>query len=375
MRVLTAVCTAAILVGGVAAGAGASTDPASGVACASEDGRDRLTPNGFAQTFEAPVVAAPELRATRDVTGETVTTFREAKFPFVVDLAPAAAAKLDLELGWKRTSDYDLYVLGPDGSELAASAESNVESGVPAEAIAGLTVRHCDQLTVVVRNWAGVPAQELNLGVSVTPGSSLLACMENDPAAGCLGKAAGEAPDAVVDTRTRLFLGGDPGQASMVWARAGDPSLPQGRLTADRPKVGVPNSYTRPVVGFRDQLRNPFVPHFTGTLAEPRALAGTADALVWVSSPTLRDGGTLVVDLYVDDSMVGSVPVPGALVGTAPTPVRVQFPNLNVRKASAVTLQLGTTPAVSSTGPGNPADAVFTVHYGSVQFPSRLTLP
>jgi hypothetical protein len=269
-----------------------------------------------------------------------------------------------------------LYVLDAEGSEIAASDAANVEDSTTVESISGLRLRHCDVVTVVVRSWASaVPLQELFLDAIVTPGSTQLACLEGDPAPGCAGKPAGAAPERVADTRTRMYLGGDPGQVSMASGFSGTPQVTASTLTPTRPRSGVPNSYTRPVFGFRDQLRNPFVPHFTGTLAEPRDLTGTANTLVWVSSPTLSQGGTLFVDLYADDALVGSVQVPGAQVGTDPTPIAVAFPDLDARRASAVTLQLGTTPAVSSSGPGQPGDAVFTVHYGGVQFPSRITLP
>lgn len=372
MKLLAVASCAALLLGGAAL---AATDPASGVLCADDDGRERLSTD-TSWTFEAPVVTAPELAATRDVTGDAVTRYREAKIPLLVDLAPASTATLDLDLFWKRTSDLDLYVLDADGAVLAASDTPNVEEGSTAEAIPGLRVRHCDVVTVVVRSWASVvPQQELFLNAILTPGSTRLSCLADDPAPGCSGKAVGEAPDPVADTRERLYLGGTPGQVSMVSGYSGTPKATGATLVPQRPTTGTPNSYTRPVAGFRDQLRNPFVPWFDGTLAEPRPLKGTADALMWVSSPTLREGGTLFVDLYADDGLVGSVQVPGDQVGTDPTPLHVSFPGLDVRSASTVTLQLGTTPAVSSTGPGEPGDAVFTVHYGAVQFPSRLTLP
>lgn len=377
MRATSTACVLGLLLGAVTAGAAsAQSAPAAPTAgCSTDDGRERLTADGFGLTFAPPAALAPELSATRGVTGEAVTTWREGKFPFLVDLAPAATAVLDVDLGWKRTSDYDLYVLGSDGSVLAASEESNIETGVPAESAQGVPVRHCDQITVVVRNWAGLPAgHDLRLDVAVTPGATLLSCTEDDAAPGCAGKAAGDAPDAVPDPRSRLYLGGDPGQASMAWHTAGSEELPRGTLSAEQPTGGLPNQYTRPVVGFRDQLRNPFVPHFTGTF-EPRTAKGTGDALVWVSSPTLRQGGTLHVDLYLDDSLAGTVAVPGSVVGTTPTPVHVSFPGLDLRGTTSATLQLGTTPAVSSAGAGNPADALFTVHYGSVQFPSRITVP
>ncbi|HWH28030.1 MAG TPA: hypothetical protein VNU26_03550 [Mycobacteriales bacterium] len=375
MRTLAASCCAAVLLAGTALAAGAATQPESGVLCAADDGRERLTQD-TSWTFEAPGVTAPELGATRGVTGDTVTTYREAKFPLLADAAPSSHLTVDLELFWKRPSDYDLYVLDAEGSVLAGSDAANVEDSTTVESISGLRLRHCDVVTVVVRSWAGaVPLQELFLDAIVTPGGPSLTCLEGDPAPGCAGKPAGAAPDPVADARTRMFLGGDPGQVSMASGYSGTPAVTSSQLVTDRPRSGVPNSYTRPVLGFRDQLRNPFVPHFTGTLAEPRDVAGTASALVWVSSPTLSQGGTLFVDLYLDDALVGSVQVPGAKVGSDPTPVAVEFPGVDARRAAAVTLQLGTTPAVSSSGPGQPGDAVFTVHYGGVQFPSRITLP
>jgi hypothetical protein len=372
------VLLAAALLGSaaLAGGALASTTPTSGVLCPSDDGRQRLTAD-TTRTFEAPAATAPELSATRAVTGEAVTTFREAKIPLLVDAAPSTTITLGGELVWKRPADFDLYVLDSKGSVLANADSANLEEDTLREEFSGLKLKHCDEITVVARSWAAPPTLELFLTLSVTPGKQLLSCVANDPAPGCAGKAAGEAPAKVADPRTRLYLGGDPGQASMAWSQTGNEELPlpKGRLLTTEPTSGTPNSYTRPVLGFRNQYRNPFVAHFTGTLPTARAVKGTAEALVWVSSPTLASGGTLVADLYLDDGLVGSVNIPGTAVGTTPTPVRVSFPGLKSTSASRVVLQLATEPAASSNGPGNPADAAVTVHYGAVQFPSRITLP
>ncbi len=92
----------------------------------------------------------------------------------------------------------------------------------------------------------------------------------------------------------------------------------RGRLSPDRPTGGVPNRYPRPVAGF-NTFENPFLPHFRVTFAEPRSFAGDASALVWVSSPTLKDGGELFVELFADGGPVGSVKVPEAQVGENPT--------------------------------------------------------
>lgn len=74
-----------------------------------------------------------------------------------------------------------------------------------------------------------------------------------------------------------------------------------------------------------------------------------------------------------------SVPVPGARVPESPTaPLYVALPIpavAPIEDATSLTLQLGTTPAVSSAGAGNTADALCTVHYAGTQFSSRITLP
>lgn len=334
------------------------------VLCGDDDGRERLTAVGFEHHFDAPAVPAPLV----------ATSYADAVFPFLVDVAPSATATIDIELSWAQPTDFDLYVYDADGSELGASTSFNPEDGA-GESIEDLAVTHCDLIAVVVNNWLGTPDETLDLHVDVTPGSDQLACAEGDPAPGCDGKEAGEAPDAVPDARTRLYLGGDIGQASMVWAFAGNQDLPQATLEEARPTSGTPNSYTRPIFGFRDQYRNPFMPHFTATFDDETDVFGDVDALVWVSSPTLAQGGTLVVDLYLSGVLVSSVEVPGEDIGATPTPVHVRFPDIDFDRSFDVTLQLGTEPALSSNGPGEPADALFTVHYGSVQFPSRVTLP
>jgi hypothetical protein len=355
--------------------AGAQTDEATPVDCGPGDGRERLTPAGFTAELEAPVVPAPLLAATAEQTA-AVQPYRRAVYAFTADFTPADGGTIAAALSWTDgdPSDYDVFIVDAEGNELGRSAEFNQTGPYREEATA--FVEHCQDFSIAITNFAGRPLGDLAFAVTVTPNEEAqLACAEGDPAPGCAGKAAGEAPAPVADTRTRLYLGGDPGQASMVHAFAANDDLPQATLDPQRPTSGTPNSYTRPVVGFRDRYRNPFVPHFTAAFDEPVDLVGEATALVWVSSPTLDQGGTLFVDLYADGGLLSSVQIPGAEVGTAPTPLLVRFPDLDAPEALSVTLQLGTTPAVSSNGPGNPGDALFTVHYGGVQFPSRVTLP
>lgn len=340
--------------------------------CGPSDGRERLTTQGFESTFEAPRVAAPELAATVGVTGNAITPHRSAHFYFQADLTPYAAGTLKVTLDWENPSDFDVYHFDAEGNR-TGSDTSNIDGGTTIEQFE-VEIAHCSLFSIEVRNWAGSPAEQLKLTMAVVPGDHLLACAENDPAPGCAGKAAGEAPAPVADARTRLYLGGDPGQVSMVHAFAGNSDLPQGRLEGGRPTGGTPNQYTRPVVGFRDQYQNPFLPHWLGTFEQPRMIEGEANVLMWVSSRTEDATGALYVDLYADSALIGQVKVPGDQLKPDPTPLFVTVPILEPIEATTVGLQVGTNPAIATSGPGNPADAHVTLFYGSVQYPARVTL-
>ena len=347
-----------------------------------DGGRERFTSQGLDLTMAAPTAATPELAATADATGQRATPYRSAQLPFVTDFAPAAAATVSMKLEWANPGDFDLYVHDADGQSLAVSNISNVDEGnqVWSEQVE-FDIDHCTVFTIVPRNWGGSPNETLKLTATVTPLATQLQCADSDPAPNCAGKTAGQAPDPTpADTRTRLYLGGDPGQLSMAYGyNEQTTAVPfRGTLTGDKPTSGTPNQYTRPVAGFRDQFRNPFVPHFSTTFTEPRDLTNDVDALLWLSSPTLKDGGTLYADLYADGGLVQTVEIPGAQVPEAPTkPLFIRFPigaEQALNDITSLTLQLATTPAVATTGPGNTADALFTVHYGGIQFPSRITL-
>lgn len=360
---------------------------ASAVDCGPDDGRERLTSSGFALSFSAPVVTAPELAATRLATGNAIAPYRSAQFPFTVDLAPAASGVLTAQLGWETPQDlnvydFDLYVYDSNGDLVAYSDAINALDGTYSEEAVG-DLRHCERITVVVTNWMGGPGnappdEKLYLRLSLEPGAELLACLEGDTAPGCAGKPAGAAPDPVADTRSRLYLGGDPGAVAMLHgypAFQGDVPF-RGRLEPTRPTGGVPNGHARVLVGFRDQYQNPLVPHFTTGFDEPTAIRGDVTALLWLSSPTMDATGTLFADLYTDGGLVSSVPVNGALLKDDPAPVAVTFPGLDIPELYDLTLQVATEPTVSTRdGVGNRSHAVVTLHYGSVQFPSRLTLP
>lgn len=367
------VLAAVLLIGVVPAGAATET---SSVACPDTDGRERLTLDGAKATFEAPF-AAPLLAATGEFT-TSVAGYRRAIWQYQADLAPVSAADVVVDLKWgDGASDYDIFVTDADGVELARSDAFNAPDQVFTEQ-AAFEIGHCELFTVAVSNFAGQPLQALDLAISVTPSSSstTLACLEGDTAPGCAGKAVGAAPDRVADARSHLYLGGDIGQGSMIHKQAGAEEVPfRSSLTTTRPTGAKPNSYTAPPVGF-NTYQNPFQAYFTAAWDQPRQITGDVTALVWVSSRTMKEGGgTLVAELFAEGGSVGKVEIPGSAIGEGPTAIPVRFPGVDV-EALDVTLQLAKEPVASSGGTtSSPGNATFTVHYDSVQFPSRLTLP
>jgi hypothetical protein len=346
-----------------------------------DQGRQHFTTSGLNLQMAPPALPAYELAAAQPHTKGMITAHRSAPFYFVSDFAPAAAATVDVKLDWENPGDFDVFIFDNDGGEMGSGKKSNIDEDQSTAEEFSIEMEHCTLFSLVVRNWTGSPNEVLKLTATVTPLADKLACAANDTAPNCAGKTAGQAPDASpADSRKRLYLGGDPGQLAMAHGyNAQTGAVPfRGTMSEGRPMNGTPNSYTRPVAGFREQFQNPFVPHFTATFAEPRDINKDVEALLWLSSPTLKDGGKLYVDLYADGSLVSGVEIPGAQVPESPTkPMSIRLPvgaEQAVAGISKLTLQLGTTPAVSSTGPGNTADAVFTVHYGGTQFPSAITL-
>ena len=374
MRKSLLLVLATVLVLGVVP-ASAATET-SGVACPDLDGRERLTLQGATTTFEAPF-AAPLLAATSEFTGP-IAGYRRAVWQYQADLSPVSAGAVTVELSWADgASDYDIFVTDVDGFEIARSDKINAADQDFTEQ-AGFEIGHCEVFTIAVTNFAGQPLQDLDLGISVTPASSAttLACLEGDTAPGCAGKLAGEAPDAAADPRAIYYLGGDVGQGSMVHTQAGAEEAPfRSSLTTERPTTAQPNSYTAPPVGF-NAYQNPFQAYFGTTFDQPRPITGDVTAVVWVSSRTMSQGGTLVAELFADGGSVGRVEIPGAEVAEAPTPVTLRFPDLDLPEVYDLTFQLAKEPVASSNGTtSDPGNATFTVTYGSVQFPSRVTLP
>jgi len=382
-RLAPALALAALLMGGSPA---AAITPA-GFDCPQDDGRESLTTDGFQLDFEAPAVAAPELAAANH---PAATAQRSGIFFFRANFAPYASGDLTFTLSWTDSSDFDLYVFDAEGSTMAVSNASNIDGGdtrVEEAVVEGMS--HCTDFSVQARNWAGRPDQTLKLKIEFKNPGPAFACELDDPHPACAGKAEGEAPDRLPDTRTRLYLGGDrPGQASMVGhyvfgnAGAGEPPL-KGTLSSTRPLGGKPNTHTRLLAGNPEQHENPFFANFSIPVEGPKQLKGTVDVLLWLSSQTMsQDGGPVHIDLMKDgtgalatDTRIARVDVAGSAIGTTPTPVRVRFTGLDAVVESELVLQISANPVATSGGAvGNPNDAELTLYYDSVQFPSRVTL-
>lgn len=367
----------------------AAGEAPSAVACGPDDGRERLTADGFEATFAAPVVTYPGLSTPVNNNVGPLQELRSAPFAFTVDAAPSEAARVLVRLDWAELGDFDVFVFDDTtGAEIGRAAEDNTDNGLTHEQTV-LNLTHCQQVTVAVRSWSASPLEQLTLTLEVTPGTAPLACAADDPAPNCAGKAEGEAPEtSPADTRTRLYLGGDPGQASMAWHYAqtnggnneATAALPSATMGDERPTTGVPNGHTRVVGGFRQghatAWRNPLIPHWSYDFPERRDVSGDVTAVLWVSSRTIDETGTFFVDLWIDGSPVGSVEVPGSQIRPEPTRIAVTFSDVNRANARGITLQAATEPAVTSDPQvHNPGEAEVTVHYGSVQFPAFVTLP
>lgn len=358
---------------------GASAQTTSEVACPSPGARETLTLGERRVDLSAPAAVAPVFGGPFAATEAIATPYHEAVFHLQADFTPVDRALMSVDLEWALPpSDYNVYVLDDEGQVIADGNDLNLLEQSTTEHLRVLLF-HCDRFSVVVRNWAGAPEMPLSMHLDTRPfsKSESLECVENDPAPGCAGKAAGETPELVPDDRSFRYLGGPPGQAAMAHraAPAGGDAIPlRGSLTADRPTTGIPNSYTHLITSSGDHS-DPLVPHFTAVLAEDGAgVVGDASGLVWLSSPTLGDDGTLFVELYADGSLAATAEVSGDRVGAHPTPVFVEFPGLDLPGASSVTLQVRAAPV----GEGSPEDVpngLFTLHYGSVQFLSRIVLP
>lgn len=346
------------------------------IQCPADDGRERLTTDGFKLEFESPYWKTYEAVPTQDHT-KPVKEQRDAKFLFTADFTPYTSAMVKVSLGWTESADHDLFVMASDGEQLGAANARTVFEGPE---VVEVELAHCQQIEVLARSGPGHPGSMMTLDVQVTPGATTLKCAENDPAPGCAGKLAGEAPSRVPDERTRLYLGGSrPGQASMaghyVWTtgqQSGEPPL-FGTLASARPTGGKPNTYTRTVLGFDDQYQNPFQAHFSIPL-EGKHVLGDVNALVYASSQTMSNGGALNIDLWADGGLVKRVEIPGSQVPTFASPLRATFTGIDVVVESELTLTVSAKPAAGTTGPGNPGNAEWTIYYDSVQFPSRVTL-
>ena len=348
--------------------------------CGPGDGREEITTSGFKFEFDGPTTGGNTAASDADTTG-TVWANRTARFPFQSNLAPSAGGTLSATLTWAlNPHDFDLYIVDDESGGVIASSENFNQTDPTKEEVMNVEIAHCQDISVLVRNWVAGPAERVNLQVNITPGEQLLACAENDPAPGCAGKAAGAAPDFVADRRARLFFGGNrPGTvaAALRYAYAtggaGDPPMHQ-TLTNSRPTTGVPNSQTRLVHGNYDfGPDSPFFPYFKTRLAAPVTVSGPIQVLAWLSSRTMVPTDKLWFDLHIDGALVKRVEVTN--IGAGPKPVLVTIDGYEPTEAlESITVGI-TSPRAYDTPPTDSSYAEWTLFYDSVQYQSRVTLP
>jgi hypothetical protein len=363
----------------LAPAAGAQEGPPP-IDCGPGDGREDLTSSGFQFAFDAPATGGNTAASDADTTG-TVWANRTARFPFESNLAPSAGATLNATLTWAMNPhDYDLYIVDDESGGVIASSENFNQTDPTKEGVTNVEIAHCQDISILVRNWVAGPTERLNLQVTVMPGDQLLACAQDDPAPGCAGKAAGEPPDFVLDTRARLFFGGSrPGMvaAALRYAYAtggaGEPPMHQA-LVSQRPTAGVPNSQTRLVHGNYDfGPDSPFFPHFKTRLAAPVTVSGPIQVLAWLSSRTMVPTDKLWFDLHIDGALVKRVEVTN--IGAGPKPVLVTIDGYEPTEAlESVTVGI-TSPRAYDAPPTDASYAEWTLFYDSVQYQSRVTFP
>jgi hypothetical protein len=348
--------------------------------CGPGDGREQLTKDGFQFQFDAPSTGGNTAASDADTSG-SVWANRTATFPFDLNLAPSASGTLKATLAWANNPhDYDLYIRDDDSGGIIASSENFNQTDPTGEQVTDVEIAHCQDISVLVRNWVAGPTEPLTLTVAITPGDQLLACAENDPAPGCAGKAAGAAPDFVADNRSRLYMGGDrPGMlaatARYAASVAGTDAPMAQRLVPTRPSSGVANTHVRAVAGNPDFGEyNNFFPFFRTRLSQPVTFSGPVSVLAWISSKTMTATDKLWFDFHLDGALVKRVEVIGK-AGPGPKPVLVTFDGYDATEAlESVTVGI-TSPRGNDDPPNQASYAEWTLYYDSVQYQSRVTLP
>jgi hypothetical protein len=360
---------------------GAQAQETPPIDCGPGDGREQLTKDGFQFQFDPPATGGNTAASDADTSG-SVWANRTATFPFTLNLAPNAGGTLKATLAWANNPhDYDLYIRDDESDGVVASSENFNQTDPTGEMVENVEIAHCQDISVLVRNWVAGPTERLTLTVTITPGDQLLACAEADPAPGCAGKAAGAAPDFVADNLSRLYFGGDrPGMVAAaqryVYSTGGLGDAPMRQaLTTSRPTSGVANVHVRPVHGNYDFGEySPFFPYFRTRISQPTQVSGPITVLAWISSKTMTTSDKLWFDLHLDGALVKRVEVVGK-AGPGPKPVVVTFEGYDAAEVlESITVGI-TSPRSYDSPPSDSSYAEWTLYYDSVQYQSRVTLP
>lgn len=340
MRYLVA---AAIVIVTVMASAG-PVAAAHTVACDRQLGWEPLTLDGIETTFSAPAATAPELVATVELTGQAVTDYRRALQYYQAFLAPAATATVTVALKWQGPSDYDLIATAADGKTYA-SEQSNLQTGKYVEQVS-FEAAHCDDLQLDIFSWAGRPADELTIRIEMAPHGSLVCGPSDHDTAQCAGKQIGEAPAPYADERTFLYFSG----------AAGAPTDSRAALTSQRPSTGVPQIATS------GASEHNGAPAFDFRVTAPTTFRGDISTLLFLKASATKSD--VSVELWADEDFVEALTVPADMLDSdSATAVVVAFSDMWIDVADHLTVRV------------RPEAGDVLMHYGSVQFPSRVTLP
>lgn len=314
------------------------------VACDRQHGWEPLTLDGIETTFAAPAATAPELAATVELTGQTVTDYRRALQYYQAFLAPAATAAVTVTLHWQGPSDYDLIATAADGKTYA-SEQSNLPTGKYVEQVT-FEAAHCDDVQLDIFSWAGRPAEDLTIRIEMAPHGSLVCGAWDRDTVQCAGKEIGEPPAPYADERTFLYFSGV----------AGAPTDSRAVLTSQRPSTGIPQIATS---GASEQNG---APAFDFGVTAPTTFRGEISTLLFLKASATKSD--VSVELWADEDFVDALTVPADMLDSDEvTAVVVAFGDMWIDVTDHLTVRV------------RPEAGDVLMHYGSVQFPSRVTLP
>src|SRR5687768_12147413 len=173
---------AAIMAVGMLGSVPATAITPAGFDCGPDDGRERITADGYTLNFTAPEGRGAG-HDVAELAGQqwpsALMAHSTAHIPLRAYLAPYTRADLRFRVTWAGHGDFDLYVLDGDGNELDSSVNFNPQAG-NGELAEVTEVAHCMDLMVLVNNYAGQKDEPLTLSITLTNPGPTFACEQDD---------------------------------------------------------------------------------------------------------------------------------------------------------------------------------------------------